>query len=232
MILRRKDSQNRLQSAHRAEGLFSPHGRLRRVLRYGGYLMLAVIALLVAGFLHFADQVTLMVPPENPKADAIVVLTGGYQRIDTAIELLERKAGQRLLISGVDPNTTPSQIRRMTQTSPALFNCCVDVGYQAIDTIGNANEATRWINDKHYASVLVVTSNYHMQRSLMELRRLDRQTDFIPYPVVNSDLRTKAWFSDPNALRTLLAEYVKMLLAQGRDIVGWESWSGLRSAMR
>ncbi|MDQ0456568.1 YdcF family protein [Rhizobium paknamense] len=227
--MRRKDSPNRLQPARPPGRLFSRNGSIRRLLRILGYTTLLLGACLVAGFLHFADRVTMMAPPADPKADAIVVLTGGYQRIDKAMELLQKGAGQRLLISGVDPSTSPAQIRRMTQTSSSLFDCCVDIGYQAIDTVGNANEATRWIHDKRYQSVLIVTSNYHMQRSLMELRRLDSRTDFIAYPVVNGDLRTKAWFSDPNALRTMLAEYVKMLIAYGRDLLGWESWSGLRT---
>ncbi|MGO7609535.1 YdcF family protein, partial [Rhizobium ruizarguesonis] len=75
-------------------------------------------------------------------------------------------AGKRLLISGVHPTTTPAQIRTMTQGSADLFSCCVDIGYYAIDTIGNAEEASNWIHAKVYRSVLIVTNNYHMPRSL------------------------------------------------------------------
>ncbi|WP_407920794.1 YdcF family protein [Allorhizobium terrae] len=209
--------------------LFRRSGWLRRVLRFGGYATILMTACLIGGFLYFADTVTLMRAPEHPKADAIVVLTGGYQRIDQAVDLLRKGSGQRLLISGVHPTTTSKQIRTMTQSSYDLFACCVDMGYQAIDTIGNANETAQWVHDKGYSSVLVVTSNYHMQRSLMELRRTAPNTQFIPYPVVISDLRTKAWYADPNALRTLLSEYVKILLASARDTIGWGTWSGLRA---
>lgn len=209
--------------------LFRRSGWLRRVLRFGGYATILITACLIGGFLYFADTVTLMRAPEHPKADAIVVLTGGYQRIDQAVDLLRKGSGQRLLISGVHPTTTSKQIRTMTQSSYDLFACCVDMGYQAIDTIGNANETAQWVHDKGYSSVLVVTSNYHMQRSLMELRRTAPNTQFIPYPVVISDLRTKAWYADPNALRTLLSEYVKILLASARDTIGWGTWSGLRA---
>jgi uncharacterized SAM-binding protein YcdF (DUF218 family) len=209
--------------------LFHRRGWLRRVLRYGGYVTILLTACLIGGFLYFADAVTVMRPPEHPKADAIVVLTGGYQRIDQAVDLLRKGSGQRLLISGVHPTTTSKQIRTMTQSSYDLFACCVDMGYQALDTIGNANETAQWVHDKGYSSVLVVTSNYHMQRSLMELRRTAPKTLFIPYPVVISDLRTKAWYAEPNALRTLLSEYVKILFAYARDATGWGSWRGLRS---
>lgn len=209
--------------------LFRRSGPIRRTLRYVGVLVLLVGAIAAAGFLWFADTVTSMRAPDAVKADAIVVLTGGYQRIDQALGLLRDGAGRRLLISGAHPSASPNQIRRTTQGSEDLFQCCVDVGYAAIDTIGNANEITRWISDHAYRSVLVVTSNYHMPRSLLELRRIDRGTTFIPYPVVNSDLTRKAWFTEPDVLRTMLAEYVKMAAASMRWVAGMPQGTGLRT---
>jgi uncharacterized SAM-binding protein YcdF (DUF218 family) len=205
-------------------------GPIRRMLRWGGFTCVLATALLFVGFLRFADSVTTLKPPAEPKADAIVVLTGGYQRIDQAVALLEKGAGKRLLISGVHPSTTPGQIRKTTSAPVALFNCCVDIGYDAIDTIGNAQEASNWIHAKGYKSVLVVTNNYHMPRSLAELSYVDAETQFIPYPVVNSDLKTRAWFTDPNALRVMLAEYAKVLLAGARNMTGFGRHAGLRSA--
>jgi uncharacterized SAM-binding protein YcdF (DUF218 family) len=209
-------------------GIFARRGIIRRVLRYGGIVVLLCIAAIVAGFLAFADSVTNMRPPDVAKADAIVVLTGGYQRIEQAIDLLKRGYGKRLLISGVNPQTTAGQIRRATRTSPDLFECCVDIGYSAIDTIGNANETASWIRDKGYRSVLVVTSNYHLARSLMELRRSDPGTEFVGYPVVASDLKTRAWYSEPDALRTMLFEYGKTIIAYVRGVTGWSRDQGLR----
>ncbi len=214
-----------------AGGLFARRGRLRRVLRYGGLAAIFLVAVLLAGFLWFADSVTNLAPPSQARADAIVVLTGGYQRIDQAVELLRRGSGRRLLISGAHPTTSPAQIRKMTQASRDLFDCCVDVGYEALDTIGNANEISRWIHDHGYSSVLVVTNNYHMPRSLMELRRKDRATTYVPYPVVNSDLKHTDWYAEPDVLRTLLSEYGKTLIAYARGIIGWGS-DGLRSTAK
>jgi uncharacterized SAM-binding protein YcdF (DUF218 family) len=212
-----------------ATQLFSRSSRLRRAARWIITGSLVVIATILGGFLWFADSVASLQPPEGVKADAIVVLTGGYQRIDQAMGLLRDGAGKRLLISGAHPSTSPAQIQKMTQTPPDLFSCCVDIGYDAIDTIGNANEISRWINDNGFATVLVVTQNYHMPRSLHELRRADPVTDFIPYPVVNSDLTRKAWFAEPDVVRTMMQEYVKVLAANVRDWVGLGHRTGLRT---
>ncbi len=42
-----------------------------------------------------------------------------------------------------------------------------------------------------------------------------------PIPVVNSDLKSRNWFTDPNAMRVMLAEYAKVLLAGARNMTGF-----------
>ena len=204
-------------------------GPVRRFVRLTFYVLLICIGILAAGFLNFADQVASLQPPTTPAADAIVVLTGGFQRIDQAVDLLKSGAGKRLLISGVHPTTTGTQIRRNTQSSVDLFKCCVDIGHDAIDTIGNANETANWIRDNGYESILVVTNNYHMPRSLLELRRANPQIRFIAYPVVNSDLKSQNWLRNPTTLRTILSEYAKYSVAYVRDWIGAGTPSGLRT---
>jgi len=186
------------------------------MLRWGGMASILAIALIFGGFLRFADSVTTLKPPLDPRADAIVVLTGGYQRIDQAVELLQKGAGKRLLISGVHPTTTPKQIRRMTQASPELFTCCVDVGYDALDTIGNAQEASNWIHQRGYKSVLVVTNNYHMPRSLAELALAMPRVTLLPFAVTPRRFPEEAWWLHTATTRVLLSEYLKYLPAIGR----------------
>ncbi|MDW9377696.1 YdcF family protein [Sinorhizobium meliloti] len=202
---------------------------LRKVLRRGFFVLLAFLTVFIGGFLQFADTVASLQPPATPKADAIVVLTGGFQRIDQAVDLLKLGAGKRLLISGVHPSTTRSQIRRNTQSSADLFKCCVDIGHAAIDTIGNATETSLWIRNRGYRTILVVTNNYHMPRSLLELRRARPETEFIAYPVVNSDLKTTNWLRNPLVLKAILLEYGKYSVATLRDEMGARWTNGLRS---
>lgn len=208
---------------------FSRRGRLRRFIRVTLLLCMVIIGAVFGGFLWFADSVASMRPPSATKADGIIVLTGGYLRIDQAVGLLRDGVGKRLLISGVNPSTTRAQIRKMTQSSADLFACCVDMGYQAVDTIGNASEAAKWIKDRGYASIVVVTNNYHMHRSLHELRSSSPNTRFIAYPVINSDLARTNWFANPDVVRTMIAEYIKFVAAATRDLTGMGKGDGLRN---
>lgn len=189
------------------------------ILRVFGFLLITAIALFAGGFLVFYQHVATIHPPLDPKADGIVVLTGGYQRIDQAVELLGKGAGRRLLISGVNPATTGNHIRLLTRGPGDLFECCVDIGHDALDTTGNATETARWIRENAFKSVILVTNNYHMPRSLAELERTDRGTKFIPYPVA-TDLSFAEITRNPLLIRTLAAEYVKFLLVISRDWTG------------
>ena len=227
MAMSRIDQHDHMTDSPRGR-LFSRRGPLRRLVRVTILVFVVIAGAVFGGFLWFADSVATMRPPESVRADGIIVLTGGYQRIDQAVGLLRDKVGKRLLISGVNPSTTRAQIRKMTQSSPDLFACCVDMGYKAIDTIGNANEAAEWIRDKGYTSVVVVTNNYHMHRSLHELRSASPNIEFIAYPVINFDLTRTNWFANPDVLRTMMYEYAKFVVAALRDLTGIGKGNGLR----
>jgi uncharacterized SAM-binding protein YcdF (DUF218 family) len=192
---------------------------IRLFLRTVGFIVLASIAAFGIGFVVFYTQVAALAPIDNPKADAIVALTGGYQRIDQAVQLLAQGAGKRLLISGVNPATSVGHIRSFTRSRKDLFQCCVDLGHDARNTEGNAAETVQWIRAHGYTTVILVTNNYHMPRSLAEIRRLDRDTDFLAYPV-EKRLTLADIAANPLLLRTLMSEYVKYLLVVSRDYTG------------
>lgn len=191
----------------------------RHFLRLVGFVLLASFLAFFGGFLIFYGHVASMRPPENPKADAIVVLTGGYQRVDQGVQLLANGSAKRLLISGVNPATTGNHIRLLTRSSADLFDCCVDIGHDAMDTAGNASETARWIKAHDFKTVLLVTNNYHMPRSLAEIRKADDHSTFIPYPVENG-LSFSDLAANPLLIRTLASEYVKYLLVESRDWTG------------
>ncbi|MET3615917.1 uncharacterized SAM-binding protein YcdF (DUF218 family) [Rhizobium aquaticum] len=213
-----------------SRGTWQPARPIYRVfLRRLSYVVLILAGLLFGGFLRFADAVAGLTPPEKPKADAVVVLTGGTQRIDQAVNLLETGTGQRLLISGVHPDTSAARIREMTRAPQSLFVCCVDLGYDAIDTVGNALETAKWVNAHKYRRVLVVTSNYHMPRSLLELHRIDPETQYIGYPIVYTDLKSENWMAMPEVVKAMVSEYVKLLGATIRAHLFTPDTSSLRS---
>ncbi|AMS40672.1 YdcF family protein [Aminobacter sp. SR38] len=188
---------------------------LRRIL----FILVAAAFIFTGGFALFATHVSRLTTPANPaKADAIIVLTGGQSRLDAALDLLKAGKGERLLISGVHPSATRRQLQLATRSDKSLFNR-VDIDRAALDTIGNAEESAKWVESHDYARVILVTNNYHMPRSMLEMGRLLRKASLEPYPVVNSKLGEGRWLTKPEAFRVLFTEYNKYLLALARGIV-------------
>lgn len=189
-------------------------------------LKLSVVAILLAGlafaggFGWFATHIsTLSTPDDLETADAIIVLTGGQSRIDAAVNLLKSGKGKRLLISGVHPSADLDDLQMATGGDRTLFSCCVDIDHAALDTIGNAEESAKWVSNHAYSRVILVTNNYHMPRSLLEMRRYLANADLLPYPVVNRRLDGGGWMTKPAALRVLFTEYTKYLAALARGLM-------------
>jgi len=175
-------------------------------------LSILALGLFIGGFIVFSDRVTTMdVPDLAEPADGIVVLTGGVSRIEGALNLLKSKRGKRLFISGVHASANLSELQRVTGGDADLFACCVDIDRSALDTIGNAEESVKWARANDYDRIIVVTNNYHIPRTMVELRHASQDIEFVPYPIINSNLRDGDWIARGLVVRVLFVEYVKYL---------------------
>ena len=173
--------------------------------------MIAFIAvgLYLLGFLVFVLSLP-RTPPGSVRADGIVALTGGGSRIDRAETLLEEGAGKRLLISGVYSAITKEELKRVLHAGPR-FDCCADLGFAALSTHGNAAEAAAWARAHHYKSLLIVTADFHMPRSLHEFQLEMPDVRLVPYPVAEENVDVGEWWSSPRTMRVLHVEYAKYL---------------------
>ena len=143
-----------------------------------------LLALFVFGFVLFAANIMRDPVPTEETADGIIVLTGGDYRITEGAKLLHDHRAERLLISGVNAKTSRDDLIKLSGLDIGTFNCCVDLGYSAQDTIGNAEEARTWVSGRKVHRLIVVTSSYHMPRSLAELALVLPDVTLIAHPVV------------------------------------------------
>ncbi len=178
---------------------------------------LIVLMLWVVGLLSFAARVERSTPAPDPmRADAIVVLTGrASERITAAVTLLENEKGGRLLISGVNPEVTPRELQGVSKAAKGLFDCCVQMGFHAADTKGNAAETAAWAENEHYNSLIVVTADYHMPRALLELKASMPRLTLTPYPVPTSEVDARRWWRTTPGARRMAVEYCKYLAVLG-----------------
>src|ERR1700761_3099151 len=204
-----------LPSADRPSDLASPSPRKGWRAVIASLLVVGIVAT-AAGFFGFLSQLrgTEARPPRS--ADGIVVLTGGSSRVSDAMELLADGYGRRLLISGVHPASGASDISRSLSDNQSLLNCCVDLDRSAVNTRSNAAETRRWARDRGFKSLIVVTSNYHMPRAIVELSHAMPDITLIQYAVVGDKWREEPWWTSGATFRLLLSEYVKYVAAEVR----------------
>lgn len=189
----------------------------RRVLRAFGIACLALLLGLAGGFLVFVRSLDgYRHAGDPPRAQGIVALTGGSQRVADAIELLSRGFAERLLISGVNERTTRSQIARLNPGQKDWLECCVDLDHRARNTIGNAIETRRWVTDQGFEAIIVVTSNYHMPRTMLELDNAMPDVAKFPHAVSPTDMEVGRWWRDAATFRLVGQEYLKFLMVWGR----------------
>lgn len=186
-----------------------------------GALLAVATAVIVAfglGYVNFATAVAGARPQTPlPEADAIVALTGGESgRLPTAMRLLQEGRGRRLLISGVNPDVADADVYAVLGGAPELIACCVDLGRQAADTLGNASETAAWSHRNGFSRLIVVTDDFHMPRSLAELRVALPEAQLIPYPVETPLSAPGAWQKDPAVAMSLGGEYLKYLAIRAR----------------
>ena len=180
------------------------------------FVVVAVSAF-VGGFCLFANSVGNQPSLTLAPADAVVVLTGGEDRIAAGLHLVEKRYGRRLLVSGVNRTIgSPLDLSRKIGGNAAIYRCCVDIGHDALDTIGNAGEARAWMEAKGFRSLIVVTSNYHMPRSLAEFAIAMPSVKLVAYPVASRHYHLADWWRHLPTARLLLGEYTKYLLSMTR----------------
>ena len=184
-----------------------------------------VVALIwAAGLFAFAARVQQSTPQAEPAAaDGIVALTGANsnERIAAAVALLAEHKGRRVLVSGVNREVSREQLRAASNTVRRLYDCCVDLGFTAADTVGNARETAEWARTMRFKSLIVVTTDYHMPRAMLELRAVLRQPGITlqSYAVPTPALKDRHWWRSPSAARLMVVEYSKYLAILGREAV-------------
>ena len=193
-----------------------PSQRVARVLLPPAILLGLALLAWLGGLIWFAQTIPREEGWADRATDAIVVLTGGSDRISTGVQLLSEGLGRTLFVSGVHQGVELREMLRASKLEPSTLECCIVLGYEAGDTVGNAAETAAWIRSRHYSSLRLVTSNYHMRRSLLEFSIALPEADVVPHPVAPNAVRLADWWRWPGTLALIVNEYNKYLFALAR----------------
>ncbi len=176
-----------------------------------GFCILSLIW--IGAFLFYIQEITVPGYSSTHRADGIVILTGTPARLKVGFELLKTGAAKRVLISGVNKGVSRETLRLAMGESDSIMNCCVDLGRLARDTVGNAHEASLWASEHNFNDLLIVTSAYHMPRSLVELKRQMPTKTLLAFAPENDALKLRKWWTSPSVMYVLAAEFNKYIVS-------------------
>ena len=196
---------------HHAQGNFSYLANIGSRMAF--CLLVGAGVFLFIGFIRFATIIASFNQPSPPVGDGIVVLTGGKSRIDSALQLLEDGRAKRLLITGVYRETTKNTIMSLFPAQKELFSCCIDLDWNAMDTKQNGLETAKWMEKQKFSSLIVVTSDYHMPRSMLEMTRAMPDIRLLPYVARNKNAPKQAVIGDSEHLRMMVREFIKTMVS-------------------
>jgi len=184
--------------------------------------LLKVITIMIItytlGFLFYIKKINDFSTPKTiPDADGISVWTGkGGGRLEAGANLLLQKKAERLLISGVNSEISLDKIKEIISIPEKMSDCCLDLDYNAKNTIGNAYETTAWAKALGYKHIILVTSAYHMPRAEIEIKATTSQIKITPFPVF---IQTgEKWYSNSDRFKRLVQEYSKLLISYLRYV--------------
>ena len=180
-------------------------------------LLLAGLAWL-AGLVWFAASLPDVVADQTTPTDAIVVLTGGSERLSTGLDLLRRRIAGKLFVSGVYRSIDVAELLRLSRQKPDEVECCIVLGHVADNTQGNAIETAAWMRAENFHSLRLVTANYHRRRSLLEFSRVMPDVAIVPHPVFPDTVKRDQWWMWPGTAHLLASEYTKFLAARVRQL--------------
>lgn len=173
-------------------------------------IILALLALWVAGLAWFVETLPTTIGDPDTRTDAIVVLTGGTQRLASGLDLLAAGKAQKLFVSGVHQGVAIADLLRVSHHGPELASRIV-LGHEASSTLGNALETAAWMRREGYESLRLVTADYHMRRSLIDFERVMPEIRIIANPVFPELTQHANWWASPGTAMLLIGEYNKYL---------------------
>jgi len=190
---------------------------VRRLMR----LSLLIVALLVIvwgyGFVGFVHSVEgyheSMIDEQTEPTDAVVVLTGGSERLAEGLKLLSAGKAKKLLVSGVHPSVKVGVLLSQSDMPQALKECCIVLGREADNTIGNALETQAFMKNEGFHTLRLVTAHYHMPRSLLLFNRIMPDIVIVPHAVLPDAVDLHMWWEHPGTFNLLVQEYTKYLYA-------------------
>lgn len=173
------------------------------------YIFSLFLILLILGFFYFLRVITYTNVVVGKNIDGIAILTGGKGRIDLGLNLFKEQSNIRLIISGVDKKVSINSVL------PTKFqeNNRIYIDQVSESTFENAIVIAEWAKKNQLYNIIVITSYYHMPRSMLLLSKFTEEVNYYAYPVKKEKSKSSDFIPEVQFNLFLMQEYIKYLLS-------------------
>lgn len=186
------------------------------VLKHLFSFLLLGFLIYISGFILFVFLMPTAGGSYKNAPKHIVIFTGSSGRTAEGLKILKDNPDSKLLISGVNPATTKKQLVNAANLEDDVPYSHIVLDFEAQDTHGNAVETAKWARENSVREIMLVTSNYHMARSKLELARQAPELEVKPHPVVSEDFKGNKWIRNQESVGKVFYEYNKLIWAWAR----------------
>ena len=84
------------------------------------------------------------------------------------------------------------------------------------NTYSNAVETSKWVSKNNIKEILLITSNYHIPRSILEFQNKMPNLKILYYPITPKQHQINKWLKSFETFSLIFIEYCKYIIANVR----------------
>ena len=187
------------------------------------FLLTSIFTLFFIELNNFKNNILVLTKYNDIKSPNIVILTGGANRIKDGLKIIQdfknsKNINYKILVSGTGMGFTKSSLKNKLgpNFNSQLIECCIDLDSVSKNTLTNASETFKWTNKNDIKEFILITSNYHMPRAILEFKNVMPNLKIYTYAITPKKHDIENWLNSYQTFGLVFTEYCKYIVASLR----------------
>ena len=187
------------------------------------FLLTSIFTLFFIELNNFKNNILHLTKYNDIESPNIVILTGGANRIKDGLKIIQdfknsKNINYKILVSGTGMGFTKSSLKKKLgeNFNSQLIQCCIDLDGVSKNTLTNASETFKWTSKNDIKEFILITSNYHMPRAILEFKNVMPNLKIYTYAITPKNHDIENWLSSYQTFSLVFTEYCKFIIANLR----------------
>ena len=184
------------------------------------FLLTSMFTLFFIELNNFKNNILFLTKYNDIESPNIVILTGGANRIKDGLKIIQnfensKNINYKILVSGTGMGFTKSSLKKKLgpNFNSHLIQCCIDLDGVSKNTLTNASETFKWTSKNDIKEFILITSNYHMPRAILEFKNVMPNLKIYTYAITPKKHDIENWLSSYQTFSLVFTEYCKLIIA-------------------